>query len=730
MDVHQLLGRRPRVDPANDALIEATDNVAAAGVVPSSRPGTTATSSASARSARRASRPTRSRSPRSRTATSSTPALDGDRGRRAGEPQAGPVLRRRRRRRPAAWARPTRRSSTPARSPGTDGQPVDRQLCGKGARPNDPPRTTLPAGSLQGAIALVFRGSCSFDSKARRARRGRRASASSSPTTGPARRTHPDALVLPAGWSPTSTAPAARLPGRGTAARAIRVGRDDRTRSRRAAAASSCSFSSAGPTRVRPPAQARPRGARRRRSSPRRCPSSRARRSPSSTGRAWPRRTSTGAAALLLQLHPGWTPRAGEVGAHVDRGPGLGRHRAHEGGARSRSRAAGSINVARADDPQLFTDPVSLSFDDLDVNHGAQPQSLLVTLTDAGGGGGHVAGRAARRSRPRAGSSVTCPATRRRSRPAAGRRCRSRRARADGAPRGDDSGFIVLRRGTDTRRVPYYFSVDAARRSSSSPQVTLAKLQVGDTGTGTSHASTLPLPGRPLRRRRSSYTGAADARGRRREALRVPHQRRRRRTSASSVAGAERRRADRPVPARLAGRERRPGLRGHAVRTSTPSRSTSVRPGRPRASTSRAEGVLRRRRLAARHVHGRALHRASTCSTPGSNDVTPPQRPAADDARRGRPADARRAVVDRRRLRRRPALARDRATAACCSAPRSSTRPAARALPAPGAARRRSRSARRRRIAVASDFQETKNVDQAGDEHAAEHDLPPARSAA
>ena len=44
----------------------------------------------------------------------------------------------------------------------------------------------------------------------------------------------------------------------------------------------------------------------------------------------------------------------------------------------------GLVDVVRADDPLLFTAPVSLSFGDADVNHGAQSRALAVQLDDAG----------------------------------------------------------------------------------------------------------------------------------------------------------------------------------------------------------------------------------------------------------------------------------------------------------------------------------------------------------
>ncbi len=50
---------------------------------------------------------------------------------------------------------------------GTDGRPVDRQLCGV-SHPNALD-TTLPRGSIRGTIALVFRGGCAIVTKEIRA---------------------------------------------------------------------------------------------------------------------------------------------------------------------------------------------------------------------------------------------------------------------------------------------------------------------------------------------------------------------------------------------------------------------------------------------------------------------------------------------------------------------------------------------------------------------------------
>ena len=50
---------------------------------------------------------------------------------------------------------------------------------------------------------------------------------------------------------------------------------------------------------------------------------------------------------------------------------------------------AGLANVLAADDPKIFTDPQSLSFQRIDVSPGAQRKSMLLTVSDAGGGAGN-----------------------------------------------------------------------------------------------------------------------------------------------------------------------------------------------------------------------------------------------------------------------------------------------------------------------------------------------------
>jgi hypothetical protein len=157
-----------------------------------------------------------------------------------------------------------------------------------------------------------------------------------------------------------------------------------------------------------------------------------------------------GAVAVLLQRHPAWT--AAQVkSALVSSGNAVtsrGREVAptREGG--------GMIWLPRADQPLVFARPTSLSFGLL---RRGQARGLKLSLADAGGGAGawQVALRQLVRARGvslRAPASVAVPGA------------LTLRIAVSKSARGNEaSGFVVLTRGTATRRFPYWLRVASTR---------------------------------------------------------------------------------------------------------------------------------------------------------------------------------------------------------------------------------------------------------------------------
>jgi len=94
-----------------------------------------------------------------------------------------------------------------------------------------------------------------------------------------------------------------------------------------------------------------------------------------------------GAAALLRQRHPGWTVQQIKSALVQTAGPAWA-DTARTVEAPVLLEGGGLVNLPRADNPLVFADPSSLAFHGINVNHGAQAATLLVRLTDAGGGTG------------------------------------------------------------------------------------------------------------------------------------------------------------------------------------------------------------------------------------------------------------------------------------------------------------------------------------------------------
>src|SRR5207237_2255917 len=95
----------------------------------------------------------------------------------------------------------------------------------------------------------------------------------------------------------------------------------------------------------------------------------------------------SGAAALLRELHPGWSVAQVKSALVSTAGPAWA-DTARTSEAPVLLEGGGLASLPRATDPRLFTDPVSLSFPDLNVSRRAVSRAALVRLADAGGGPG------------------------------------------------------------------------------------------------------------------------------------------------------------------------------------------------------------------------------------------------------------------------------------------------------------------------------------------------------
>jgi subtilisin family serine protease len=152
-----------------------------------------------------------------------------------------------------------------------------------------------------------------------------------------------------------------------------------------------------------------------------------------------------GGAALLKERHPAWSvaqiksalvqtadPVRDDNGKEVSV--------LREGG--------GQVNLPRADNPLVFAAPTNVTFP---VNGGDKS----VSLTDAGGGGGTWTVATQLQGKPRAGVQITAPPSV--TVPAS---LAVSATVADEARSGDVTGFFVLTRGTDTRRIPFWLDVN------------------------------------------------------------------------------------------------------------------------------------------------------------------------------------------------------------------------------------------------------------------------------
>ena len=196
-----------------------------------------------------------------------------------------------------------------------------------------------------------------------------------------------------------------------------------------------------------------------------------------------------GGAALLLQRHPTWTVRQvksalASTGAQVHPTGAAGEVSVlREGGGR--------IDLVRADRPLIFTSPTSLGWGL--VRRGFSETKQL-SATDAGGGNAPWSVSIEAQSMPRGAKLVPEKTTL-----DAGASLPLRLTVSTAAKAGDGAGFVVLARGTDRRRIAFWFRVEVPRLALD-PHRTLhgPGLYHGDTAGKASRVSSYRYPQRGL----------------------------------------------------------------------------------------------------------------------------------------------------------------------------------------------------------------------------------------
>jgi subtilisin family serine protease len=194
-----------------------------------------------------------------------------------------------------------------------------------------------------------------------------------------------------------------------------------------------------------------------------------------------------GAAALLLQRHPAWTP------AQVKSALTLTGDTAWADEKRSTELSAvrgggGVVNLARADAPLVFASPAAISFGLVRPNTQVSKQ---VVLSDAGGGAGDWDVGLERQTGTdavllEAPPVVTVPGT------------FTVTARATGAPAEEVSGHLVLSRGSERRRIPYWLGGGAPQLAGvKTTPLRRPGLYTATTRGGTARVTSYRFPAKP-----------------------------------------------------------------------------------------------------------------------------------------------------------------------------------------------------------------------------------------
>jgi len=485
MDVINFSGGGPQSEPVNDVLVEAIRNVALAGVVPVVSAGNDRDDYGAGSTGSPGTAPDAIAVAAVSNDRVFAPALDV-----TGAPaslQGIPFVGASGGKAPADWGSADRALVDVGSLVGGDGAPVGRRLCGAAANPNGGPGPLRP-GAIAGALALVWRGECTFASKARRAREAGAIGIVVVDNRAGEANEIPVSLPIPGGMVADLDGERLRAYLAGLGGRApVRIGRSPRELATGRSGVMT-SFSAEGPTafgHLLKPDLAAPGG---------QILSATSARSGGpfavfdGTSMAAPH--VSGAAALLLERHPGWSP-AQVRSALVSTAGAAWADTARTTEASVLLAGGGLVDVVAADDPQLFTSPTSLSFGDLNVSGGPARQALLLSVTDAGGGGTWTV-ELRPQSQP-AGAALEVPSLVTLAPGGTAEVPVVVRAGA-AATAGDGYGFLLLRRGAIVRKVPYAFFVTRPRLESS-PVLRLRAIQRGDTRRGVSRAGAYRYPG-------------------------------------------------------------------------------------------------------------------------------------------------------------------------------------------------------------------------------------------
>ena len=200
-----------------------------------------------------------------------------------------------------------------------------------------------------------------------------------------------------------------------------------------------------------------------------------------------------GVAALLTQRHPSWTPDQMKSALMSTAGPSF----ADTSLTQEASvivQGAGMVRVSSADKPLIFSVPQSLSFGYLVAGGGANSNAIPVTISDGGDGAGTWTAEIQPQVASAGATVDAAPVTI----GPGGSAIMQITARASaGAVQGDNFGFVLLRRGSDVRRIPYAFRVSRSSLTGA-PVTPLRTLQSGDTRTGEDRARVYRWPTSPF----------------------------------------------------------------------------------------------------------------------------------------------------------------------------------------------------------------------------------------